>query len=99
MYLGTTSKHHYTPSIGGLFITNNSVRNLKDEIEYEKQIALKRITNLRTISEGDLIILNDNLVTVARMIEDRFYLNADVIDTIEIDYDEDPNSTEDGELV
>jgi len=78
---------------------NNSVRNLKDEIEYEKQIALKRITNLRTISEGDLIILNDNLVTVARMIEDRFYLNADVIDTIEIDYDEDPNSTEDGELV
>ena len=54
---------------------------------------------MRAISEGDLIILNENQTTVARMIENRFYLNTDVIDTIETDYDEDPDSTEDGELV
>ena len=68
------------------------------DLEHLNQIAWRRMTNLRSVSSEDLIVLDTNENTVARMIGDQIYLNADYLDTVLPDYGEEPDE-DDGETV
>ena len=60
------------------------------DLEHLNQIAWRRMTNLRSVSSEDLIVLDTNENTVARMIGEQIYLNADYVDTVLADYGEEP---------
>ena len=68
------------------------------DLEHLNQIAWRRMTNLRSVSSEDLIVLDTNENTVARMIGEQIYLNADYLDTVLADYGQDPDE-DDGESV
>ena len=61
------------------------------DLEHLNQIAWRRMTNLRSVSSEDLIVLDTNENTVARMIGDQIYLNADYLDTVLPDFGEEPD--------